>query len=37
MSSNYKNDDYLRSRKQQIENATKEQLIEIVLPNNDKN
>ena len=30
LNNSFKNDDYLRSKKQQIENATKEQLIDIV-------
>jgi len=31
LNANYKNDDYLRSKKQQIENATKEELLEIIV------
>lgn len=30
LNTNYRNDDYLRSKKQQIENATKEELLEII-------
>lgn len=30
VNNNFKNDDYLRSKKQQIENATKEELLHIV-------
>lgn len=31
LNSSYKNDDYLRSKKQQIENATKEELLDIIV------
>lgn len=30
LNTHYKNDDYLRSKKQQIENATKEELLDLV-------
>lgn len=30
LNNHYRNDDYLRSKKQQIENATKEELLEVV-------
>lgn len=30
LNTNYRNDDYLRSKKQQIENATKDELLEII-------
>jgi hypothetical protein len=30
LNTHYKNDDYLRSKKQQIENASKEDLLELV-------
>lgn len=30
LNTNYRNDDYLRSKKQQIENANKEELLELI-------
>lgn len=35
--SNYKNDDYMRVKKQQIENMTKPEMIENIKPFNKKN